>query len=496
MRAGAGITACVGAFLVAFSGSVGEVAASAEEYVNVREHRDAVGKSRQRVTISALPDGRGYAAHSIRDGGDGDEARTLLWTFAGSDLGQVHDRVRIALSNAQDARGNREWAAIFGSGDGIVGGEARLFVVFIDRGIDGWASGDFVEIPTGVRAVVGVGEPPLSNSLGEPALVDRDLDGSTDLAYVGDMQGNLYRFDISGSDSSSWHAVRLFKAEYGDPPRTHQPITQRPFVVMHPADGQFLVVFATGGDLAEEERPGTDIQSIYGIWDPGGPEPPTARAGTRSERLVRRVLVNVVDESAGSFRTRRILTGEPVHYARPSPGRRGVFGWYIDLDMPRARRTLQGNPNPDHCGAAPPDPQYPGERVVGRAVPRGKVLFMATVIPGDTFACAGAPPGSVLAIDMITGNRLEAAVLDLNDDRSIDAGDFVPFAGETPASGIVMDNGILPGPPAEPELVSNPDGSAVLVFGEGSDAPTLAVGVGGEPRTGRLSWREIPDMAH
>ena len=495
MRTGTGIAACVWTTLVAFSGLTGELAASVEEYVNVREHRDAVGKSRQRVTISSLPDGRGFAAHSKGDGGDGEETRTPLWTFTDPDLGQAHDRVRIALSNAEDARGDREWAAIFGSGDGIVAGEARLFVLFIDRGIDGWSSGDFVEIPTGVRTPGDGTEPPLSNGLGEPALVDRDLDGSTDLAYAGDMQGNLYRFDISGRDPSLWRAVRLFKAEYGGPPGTHQPITQRPFVVMHPGNGEFLVVFATGGDLTGGGRVSTDIQSIYGIWDPGESDPVTAHPDARDEHLVRRVLINVVDESAGSFKTRRMLTGDPVHYARRAPGRMGVYGWYIDLDMPRARRTLQGNPNPDRCGGAPPGPQYPGEQVTGRPVPRGKVLFMVTAIPGDTLQCTGAPPGSLLAIDMVTGNRLVAAVLDLNGDESIDAEDLVPFAGETPASGIVLDNGIFTGPPAEPGLVSSRDGSAMLVFGEGTDAPTLAVGGGGELRTGRLSWREIPDTA-
>ena len=495
MRTGTRIAARVWTILVAVSGSTGELAASVEEYVNVREHRDAVGKSRQRVTISSLPDGRGYAAHSNRNGGDGEETRTPLWTFTDPDLGQAHGRVRVALSNAEDARGDREWAAIFGSGDSIVAGEARLFVLFIDRGIDGWSSGDFVEIPTGVQTPVEGTEPPLSNSLGDPALVDRDLDGSADLAYAGDVQGNLYRFDISGSDPSSWRAVRLFRAEYGGPPRTHQPITQRPFVVMHPEEGEFLVVFATGRDLTGEESPSTGIQSIYGIWDPGESDPVTAHPDARDEYLVRRVLINVADESAGSVKTRRILTGGPVHYARRVPGRMGAYGWYIDLDMPRATQTLQGNPNPDRCGGAPPGPQYPGEQVTGRPVPRGKVLFMVTAIPGDTLQCTGAPPGSLLAIDMVTGNRLETAVLDLNGDRNIDAEDLVPFAGETPASGIVMDNGFFPGPPAEPGLVSSRDGSAILVFGEGTDAPTLAVGGGGEPRTGRLSWREIPDTA-
>ena len=495
MRAGAGIAAWVWTMLVSSAGSAAELAEPVEEYVQVREHRDAAEKSWQRVTIAGLPDGGGYAAYGNGDGGDGGEAQTELWTFADSGLGQARARARIALSNARDARGEMEWAAFLGAGHGIVPGEARLYVLFIDRGIDGWAGGDFVSIATGAPAPVNDAEQPLlSNGLGEPALVDTDLDGSADLAYAGDLQGNLYRFDISGSDPSSWRAVRLFQASYGSPLEAHQPITQRPFAIMHPRDDEFLVVFGTGRDLAGENVDSTDIQSIYGIWDPGEPDPATARAGARSDRLVRRVLVNVVEESAGSFATRRILTGEPVNYARDAPGRPGVYGWFIDLDMPRAMLTLQGNSNPDPCGRAPPHPQYPGERVVGRPVPRGKVLFMATGIPGDAAMCADAPRGSVLAIDTITGGSLEAGAFDLNDDGRFDAGFPLGPAPETPVSGIVLDGGVLTETPVEPELASGSDGSTVLVVGAGGDAVTLDIGTAGEPRTGRLSWREITDV--
>ncbi|MDE0064606.1 MAG: PilC/PilY family type IV pilus protein [Gammaproteobacteria bacterium] len=486
------VAAWVCVSLLPSNGSTREFSAPVEETVQVRAHPGAAGKSWRRVAVAALPDGLGYAAHSIPGGGDGSESRNELWRFTDTHLGQAQGRVRIALSNAQDSRGEGEWAAIFGGGHGLVAGGARLFVVFIDRGVDGWDTGDFVSITTGVRAPVDDTETPASNGLGEPALVDTDLDGSADLAYAGDLLGNLYRFDISGSDPSSWRAVRLFQAGYGGPPSVRQPIAERPFVVRHPGQGGFLVVFGTGRGPPAEDPAGTDIQSIYGIWDPGGPDPATAGPRAKGERLVGRSLVNLVDESSGSFETRRVLTGEPVRYARDAPGRRGVYGWYIDLDMPRARQTLQGNPNPDRCGGAPPDAQYPGERVAGRPIPRGNLLFMATVIPRDTPHCAAAPPGSVLAIDMVTGGSAGTAVLDLNDDGHIGRDDLVPFDGGTAASGIVLDGTAFSGVPCEPELVSGRDGSAILVVGEGGDALSLSIGSAGKPRTGRLSWREIP----
>ena len=488
-----GLWGCVFMVTAAVPGELGELSQPVEEYVNIREHRDSVGKSWQRIMIGRVPEGDGYAALGTRPGDSGN-LWSELWVFTDTDLGRPPGRARIALSNVDDGRGGREWAAVLGGGHGVPRGDAGLFVVFIDRGIDGWASGDFVRIPTGVPSP---GEqddhPPLPNGVGEPALVDIDRDGSADLAYAGDLLGNLFRFDISGSDPSSWRAVWLFRAAYGDGSERGQPIAQRPFVVMHPGAGEFLVVFGTGEGRTEKEGAGTAIQSIYGIWDPGEPNPATARPDAKSNRLARRMLTNVVDETAGSFRTRRVLAGEPLRFARDGPGRIGVYGWYIDLDMPRARHTLQGNPNPDPCGQAPPAPQFPGEQVTGRPVPRGTALFMATAIPRDGTHCADTPPGSILAIDMISGAAFEAPVIDLNDDGRTDSRDLVPADGGTPVAGLILDGDRFSGTLGAPELVSDRSGSAVLVVGNGNERVSLGIGRAGAPRTGRLSWRELPD---
>ncbi|HFB3658598.1 TPA: pilus assembly/adherence protein PilC, partial [Neisseria gonorrhoeae] len=53
--------------------------------------------------------------------------------------------------------------------------------------------------------------------LSSPTLVDKDLDGIVDIAYAGDRGGNMYRFDLSNSDSSKWSAKVIFE---GDKPIT------------------------------------------------------------------------------------------------------------------------------------------------------------------------------------------------------------------------------------------------------------------------------------
>ncbi|MDO6024563.1 PilC family type IV pilus tip adhesin, partial [Neisseria gonorrhoeae] len=46
--------------------------------------------------------------------------------------------------------------------------------------------------------------------LSSPTLVDKDLDGTVDIAYAGDRGGNMYRFDLSNSDPNKWSAKAIF----------------------------------------------------------------------------------------------------------------------------------------------------------------------------------------------------------------------------------------------------------------------------------------------
>ena len=464
----------------------------------IRASSDAAEKSWQRVLVGSLADSSGYFARNITDldhtGLGADPAEAAFWIFTDDELGETRGKPRLALTNAPDDDGGNEWAAVVGGGYNNGTGATRLFVVFIDRGMDGWSSRDFVKVPAGAQELaVEDSEPVPPNGLSEVALVDVDLDGTADLAYAGDLFGNLYRFDIAAADPSRWYAVRLFQAAYGGRAAARQPITRRPFAVAHPQGQGFLVVFATGSGYTEVDRADTNVQSIYGIWDTGASSPATARSGARNERLVKRTLVNLVDESGGSYVWRRVLTGGAVNYALDAPGRTGVYGWYIDLDMPRAGRTLQGNLNPDSCGQSPPDPQYPGERAVGRLVPRGATLFVATAIPSGWQGCASAPPGSLLAIDAITGGSPRRPVLDANGDGRIGSGDMVVYQGASGGPGIVFGSGDISRPPGELGLLINADGAPVLVVGNGDDSVSLHVGATAASRTGRLSWRELSE---
>ncbi|HGN6269886.1 TPA: PilC family type IV pilus tip adhesin, partial [Neisseria gonorrhoeae] len=93
--------------------------------------------------------------------------------------------------------------------------------------------------------------------LSSPTLVDKDLDGTVDIAYAGDRGGNMYRFDLSDSNPDKWSVSTIFEGG--------KPITSAP-AVSRLADKR-VVIFGTGSDLSEQDVVGKDQQYIYGIFD-------------------------------------------------------------------------------------------------------------------------------------------------------------------------------------------------------------------------------------
>ncbi|HGO8290309.1 TPA: PilC family type IV pilus tip adhesin, partial [Neisseria meningitidis] len=88
--------------------------------------------------------------------------------------------------------------------------------------------------------------------LSSPTLVDKDLDGTIDIAYAGDRGGNMYRFDLK-----DWSVRTIFSG--------NKPITSAPAISQ--LKDKRVVIFGTGSDLSEDDVDNTDEQYIYGIFD-------------------------------------------------------------------------------------------------------------------------------------------------------------------------------------------------------------------------------------
>ncbi|HGO8881712.1 TPA: PilC family type IV pilus tip adhesin, partial [Neisseria meningitidis] len=102
-----------------------------------------------------------------------------------------------------------------------------------------------IEVPSG------------KGGLSSPTLVDKDLDGTVDIAYAGDRGGNMYRFDLSGQDPQQWSVRTIFSG--------NKPITSAPAISQ--LKDKRVVIFGTGSDLSEEDVDKMDEQYIYGIFD-------------------------------------------------------------------------------------------------------------------------------------------------------------------------------------------------------------------------------------
>ena len=116
----------------------------------------------------------------------------VMWEYPKE--GTVDDDMGYSYSKAYIVRShdtNNEWVAIFGNGYDSVNGEAVLYIL----GVDGTV---IRKIHTQVTGC---------NGLSTPALVDIDWDGMVDYVYAGDLKGNLWKFDLTNSDSSKWDSA-------------------------------------------------------------------------------------------------------------------------------------------------------------------------------------------------------------------------------------------------------------------------------------------------
>ena len=153
---------------------------------------------------------------------------------------------------------NDKWAAVFGNGYNDLGdGEAKLFIYYLD------GSG-YEEITTGA------GSAGSRNGLSTPAVVDIDGNGKADRVYAGDLEGNLWAFDLSNNSATQWDVAykqgatkkALFNAAIG---ATKQPITSKPVIARHPTETlststkpNLLVFFGSGQYLVNGDKEAVD----------------------------------------------------------------------------------------------------------------------------------------------------------------------------------------------------------------------------------------------
>jgi type IV pilus assembly protein PilY1 len=432
--------------------------------------------------------GQGIYALDITDPtkfSESNAANVVLWEFTDADdpdLGYTFSRPAIVRMQ------NGKWAAVFGNGynntvaDGNASssGNAVLFIVDIETG------SVIKKLDTGQGKAQDPAGTNTPNGLATVSPVDVDGDRIVDYIYVGDLFGNLWKFDVSDANTANWKIAYggnpLFVAE--DASGARQPITAPAEVSPHPSihaggkfnDGGYIIHFGTGKYLesADNIATGQQTQTYYGIWDPDLANKPNYHAGgPRKMLLQQQILQEVSVNINGALADTRVTTANTVTWPSDplSPAAGDDLGWYIDLV-----NTEGGNTD------------NKGEKQVTRPIIRNGRIIFTTLIPSG-LNCVFGGDGWLMELNMETGGRLGDAPFDIDGDGVFDlvldaSNNLVPPGGLKSAVGAPSSPGILDtGAGKEYKYISGTEGGTQSV---GESAPPAPPGAGT-----RESWQQL-----
>ncbi len=315
---------------------------------------------------------------------EGSAAASVLWDMTDTndaDLGFTYGRPFITRLK------NDRWVALVPAGynsqeaDSFTGsGASVLFVIDL-------ANGSVLR----KFNVTTEGGDAASTGLAAPIGVDIDSNEITDLAYAGDLNGNIWRFNFNSTTPASWTVSRLYKPTVA----FDRPITAQPRALRHPTLGVPIVLVGTGKFIEVNDRsPSIPVQAFYGIRDTG--------------TLVNQTDLTTANVVATTGGIRKLGTFTP-----PSAGAAAAKGWQIQFT--------------DTVNAA-------GERVIAPASLRldnNEVIF-ATLIPGGTDPCIPGGRSFLMFADAVTGGAANDgyAFFDTNGDKKIDATDDATAQGK------------------------------------------------------------------
>ena len=236
------------------------------------------------------------------------------------------------------------WAVIFGNGYNSNTGTAGIYIMTVKQS-DGSKTFRFLD--------TGYGPPkdPLGKNSknGIAYVTSADLDGDhiTDYLYAGDLFGNVWRFDVTASNASSWAvgASPLFSTLAGQPISTNVTVSS---ALSKTGPPRVMVGFGTGQKLPQTQSSGATYasatgQSLYGIWD-WNMNSWNAKSATPYVSLIAPQTVNTnvlqvqtatnVAGSSGSISGYRTVSRNAVCWSGSSncaSGKNVMFGWQLAL---------------------------------------------------------------------------------------------------------------------------------------------------------------------
>ncbi len=207
----------------------------------------------------------------IEDYGDNQDI-IITRSTTDKDMGYSYSRPIVFKSNDLSIGSGqlKSYVVLFGNGYESENGNAVLYVINPDDGslirkID-TKSGPF-------------------NGLSSISATDVNNDLRVDYVYVGDLLGNMWKFDLTSSSSVNWQVAYCDGADPTNHCRdagavagitakplfsgvgTSQAITGAPDIMFKNGGPGYMVIFGTGKYLGTTDVESIAMQSLYGIWD-------------------------------------------------------------------------------------------------------------------------------------------------------------------------------------------------------------------------------------
>lgn len=365
------------------------------------------------ILVGALgAGGRGIFVLDVTDPND----IKLLWEFNEDSSGSLN--ATSGLSDLGYTFGNPtivklksgKWVVALNSGYNSPNAESGIASLFL------------LDIATGsvISKLDAQGET-TNNGLSSTKVADYNGDGVADYIYAGDIQGNLWRFDLTkDTPLISYGSKPMFKSE--------RSITAPPSLVRHPSGRGYLIVVGTGRYLADSDKiPPFEVDTVYGIWDENtkGEATTDLMAISKSDLLEQdfflQTTAEIGDDSKKVSQEIRLLTNKSPDWSAT-----GHKGWSIDLNILN-------------------NTELDGERMVDEMVVRGSVLFFKTRKPSID-PCESGVEGWTYVINPFTGGRTSFNVLDLNrnllvgkEDGYLHNDTMIPVTGfKAPPGGFIL----------------------------------------------------------
>lgn len=359
-------------------------------------------------------------------------AKDVLWEFTDSNLGDTFGTPSVASTNAGTF-------VFFGNGYNSAAETPYLYALNPQTG----AVAAKINLCSADASACNSSQP---NGLSQVTLVNSSggLAGAN-LLYAGDLQGNVWRVDISSSTPANWTATLLFKAvdSSGNP----QPITTSPVVTLNPDFPRLpgLMVFVgTGRLLTTSDLSSAQIQSMYGLYD----ALPNGSPITRSQLVQQTLSATTITTVNNTTVAARTVTSNPVKLPTQ-------LGWYIDFSV------------------------APGEAVTTQAILVEGALIFTTNQPSG-IACQGGFNSWLYALNFRDGGLFPVPVLDENESGTVSS-------SQTPVAGLYLGDVYASSPRATSGALGNGSANLDILVNESGYSSTGGYTSYGENNGGSAS---------